>query len=567
MPLQTTMKGFDIVYAITQKALNTQLAVLAGSTIPTKIVIGDPDTFGAELTGTIAAPTMNFTTSISDLHTAYLNIRFTDGIFSYYQGHGSNQVLTTCHVAGWIACFNVKLNIAQIAQDYIKVTKAIPSDILRKLTAFDETMFTIHSIFIDFEDANHCTYDASKSSVGNDAEIGKKLGDLLRVWLLNHKGTNNPFILGYPISKKTALKSNFQRPSLFVPFFGMDFRDDDNYRQAENEETQRAIFEPSGTTFSTTINNIQPDLSTLNFLLVTGDRDLTKEPALMWPDAGAFSKNFIENKESDGKVIIAHETFFNRYLYNLLIKPLETRLQSLPDYVNARPDRSPNVVLNDKTHGFLLNGNGWRYGDHVKLSWHESGDNSHDRESEQNIQFNVNVTTENDSSGNPRLTVNIYGSIYRYEWDQLNTDIKGWAPFVGTFTLKSNVYVGKGWGSAAINFSIKLQFICQEDGTILITQQSSEDAPIKQSGTAGIYEFADFFNQILGFDQISDDWSYNAASLGAIEAGIAYNFLNSISPLLDSTMQKVILPAKNEFSYKNIQINGDSDIEIELKYK
>ena len=127
--------------------------------------------------------------------------------------------------------------------------------------------------------------------------------------------------------------------------------------------------------------------------------------------------------------------------------------------------------------------------------------------------------------------------------------------------------MGKGWANATLSFGIKLQFIAQADGTIAITHQSSQNPTATDSGTGGVYAFADFFNGILGLDKISNDWANNAASLGAIDAGIANGFLNSIGPLLDSTMTKVILPAKNEFVYNNIQMNGDGDIEIDFKYK
>ncbi|KAA5547819.1 hypothetical protein [Adhaeribacter rhizoryzae] len=521
-------KGFDMVYTITQDAINKQLASLSGQTIPTHITIGDSETNGASISGTIGSPSLGFNTG--EVHLASLHIPFTNGTFNYYTGHGPSQTVKTFNVAGWVIAFNIKLNIAQLAHEYTTASKVIPEEVLNTLSKFDSNMFNIYSIFMEFENSDLATYDAKSSFPGADDITKKAFGDLIRVWLLNHKGTDNPFIIGYPIVKNES-----------------------SYLQE--------VFEPCGANFSTTPNTSgQEGLSTLNILMVTGDRDMQSDPALSRADAGLFNRSLVTSADADGKVIIASETFCQIYIYSLLVKPLGDKLQSLPNFAHSRPDRGPNVDIYNKTFGFILDedGRSWHYGDHIKLSWHESGFNSHDRESEQNLQYKVQLCTENDASGTPRLTLNISGSVYRYEWDQLNTDIP---PF------KSNVYVGKGWANATLSFVTKLQFIAQGDGNVQITQASQQNLPVTNSGTEGMYKFADFFNGILSLNQISEDWASNGASLGAIEGDIISNFINSTGPIINSAMSKIVFPGKNEFVYHNIQMNSDGDIELDLKYR
>ncbi|MDN5284654.1 MAG: hypothetical protein JWR38_928 [Mucilaginibacter sp.] len=537
MPLNTTMTGFDMVYAITQDTVNKQLALLSGQTIPEKVTIGDSDNDGGSLTATLLPPVIKFNTGIP--HEAYLCLTFNDGMFTYWSGQGNNSVQKTAPVSGWTIVFNVKINIAQIAQDNIKAAKGIPVQIADMLGKFDPSMFSVQNIFIDFESSDLSTFSSAMSSLpGIDDATKIIFNKTIRLWLLDHKGTDNPFILGFPVTAKQPSGSS------------------------------DAVFAPAGANLSThgyeygnnPADGSKDGLSTLNFLLVTGNRNILSDPSLMRADAGSFHKNLVDKTGIDGKAIIAQEVFFQNYLYNLIVAPLGAQLLSLPDYVHARPDRSPNVDINDKTHGFVQNGNSWHYGDHVKLSWHESGSASHDRESEQNLQYDVQVLTAPDASGQPRLTVNISGSMYRYEWDQQNIDIKG--PF--GITIKSNVYVGKGWANATMSFNIKLQFVANGNGQISITSVTQQNPPQTDSGTSGVYEFADFFNGILGLNSISSDWANNAGSLRSIEGGITGQLISSVGPTLDNAMSKIILCGGSGFSYQNIQLNADNDIEIDL---
>ncbi|MDN5284653.1 MAG: hypothetical protein JWR38_927 [Mucilaginibacter sp.] len=534
MPLQTTMTGFDMVWAITQNTVNSQLDWLSGQTIPTQVTIGDINNDAGAINGTIAPPTVSFDTG--EPHLAYLYLTFSGGTFTYWSGYGKSAIQKNSPIAGWKIAFSVHLNIAQIAQDFIKDGKAIPQEIKDMLTNFDSTMFSIQSIFMDFENSDLSTYNDLKSSLpGATNQVADTFNSMLRVWLLDHKGSDNPFILGFPVTAK------------------------------QPTDDVKAVFNPTGANLSTHAyeyplnknDGSKDGLSTLNFLLVTGNRSILDDPALMRPDAGSFHKNLVETNDIDGKAFIAQEVFFEKYLNDLIIKPLGDKLQTNPDYVNARPDRSPDVTTNDKTHGFVFTDSTWKFGDHVVLEWEESGNIIHKRVSEQNLQYAVTTGTENDASGGARLTINIDGSIYRYEHDTVYQD---WGKL-------GKSYYGDAWASAKLSFNIKFQFIAGTDGKITITHSSIENPQVLDHGQGGIYDFADFFSGILGLHTISDDWDTNAASLGAVDKGIADKLVTDTGPILESAMTKVILPGRKEFFYKNIQLNSDFDVEIDFAYK
>ncbi len=533
-----------MVWAITQNTVNSQLDWLSGQTIPTQVTIGNLDDYDGSIVGTIAPPTVDFATG--EPHLAYLYLTFQSGTFEYWHGHGRNQVTKTSDIKGWKIAFSVHLNIAQIAQDYIKGSKAVPREILDMLTKFDDTMFSIQSIFMDFQNSDLSTFNDLKSKLPDeiDNEVKDNFNQMMRLWLLNHKGTDNPFILGFPVTHKQV------------------------------SDDVKAVLNPTGANLSTHAyeypenknDGSKDGLSTLNFLMVTGNRNILKEPALMRPDAGSFHKNLVETNDIDGKGIIARETFFNNYLWDLLIKPFQDKVMKLGDYAHARDDarkRHKNFreEINDKTNGFVEDTDGWHYGDHVKLSWKETGDPIHLRESEQNIQFKVSVSMANDfrpeMMNAQRLTLTITGSVYRYEWDQTELDM---GPL-------GDLYVGKGWANALLSYTITIQFITGIDGKISIYYSSKNNDIVKDSGTGGVFKMADFFNEIFNIDSIAKDWSTNAASLANVESDMVSKLLKETGPILDNAMTKLILPGRKEFFYKNILMNTDGDIEIDLAYK
>lgn len=546
MPINTTLTGFDMVWAITQNAVNSQLEWLYyGDMIPNKVKIGDmndPDGTGIEIDGIIDPPEMDFDTG--EAKQARLKLLFNDGMIKYWKGHGPAATVVSERIAGWEIAFKVRLDIAQLAHEHLTSDepgkKVIPPEILKILTQFKSSMFSVQSIFLDFQNSDLTTYDDINSHIKTKNNyLATNFGITVGGWIKGFKGKDNPFILGYPVTRK----------------------------QPPNDV--KSVLQPTGATLSVHAYEYPaagaPDhrhngLSTLNFLLVTGDRDLTREPKFLRPDAGSFHRNLVENNYIDGKGIIASEIFFQKYLWELLVKPFQEKVQSLPDYVHARDDRHPHVAINDKTGGFKPTDTGWHYGDHVQLKWHESGFNSHDRESEQNLQFDIKVSTELDAdgSGGQRLTLTVNGSLYRYEWDQLNTDIP---PF------KSNVYVGKANASALLKWKIQLQFKAGKDGKITITKNNQKFPVVKDSGSHGAYKVADFFGDLLNFDTMADDWNTNAVSLGEIEKGIASNLTDQFGPIIDGAMTKIVMPARTQFMYKNILLNTDGDIEIDFVYK
>lgn len=542
------LKGFDMVWAITQNTINSQLEWLQSQGyIADKLSFGDLDTVGAVVGGSgedaavLAPPTVSFDTGENNV--IRLILQFTGGTVTVYQGFGRNAKPIKYPLKGDTIAFKVNLAIGQLAHEHLANDKAVPPSVAKILSQFDPSQFEVQSIFMDFENSDLANYDTTYSRMQFPDEMSATLfKNAMAAWINSHRGNDNPFILGHAVKQRTA-----------------------------QDRGGPSVLEPTGANFSAHVfapikgaNDPNAGLSTFNFLLVTGGRDILKDPMLYGAGAGVFDFNLVDANDVDGRGYIALDTFLHTYLEPLIIAPLTARLNQQRDYVHARDDRRPHVEINEKTAPdrnrratFVRTPRGWTYKDHVKLTWHEPGSHSHDRESEQSLEFSVQLVMSPDSGGTPRLTLQIDGSLYRYEWDQLNIDM----PF------KSNVYVGKGWASARLPWTIKIQFVAGADGKLTVTKSSHAGEPQKDSGKAGGYKVADFFSGLLNLHSIADDWRNNAAGLGAVEKTILGAIESGVSDVLNGAATKVVMPAPRTFFYKNLALGHDGDVRIDLTYK
>ncbi len=543
-----TLMNFDMVWAITQNTINSQMEWLQESgVIATTLAFGDLDKDGACIGGTgadaalLAPPTVSFDTGQGNQ--VRLMLSFTGGTFTAYSGFGKAATPQTHPLAGCMVAFKVNLAIGQLAHEHIANGQAIPPEVAKILTAFDPSMFDVKSIFMDFQNSDLTTYDTTFSRMNFPDEMTKGLfATAMASWINSHRGNENPFILGHSVT-----------------------------RTAPTEPGTPSILEPTGANFSSRVfapitgpDDPNSGLSTFNFLMVTNGRKITDDPSLYGNGAGVFDYNLVDTNAIDGRGYINFETFLDTYVGPMIIDPLNRALAAMPDYVHARDDRGPNVDQNSKSNPgsdgrarFVRTPTGWTYQDDVNLSWHESGFNSHDRESQQHMGFAVAVKMAPDDTGVDRLTVQIDGSLYRYEWDQVNIDT----------LFKNNVYLGKAHASATLPYTIKLQFVASDDGKLTIKKSGVAGQTVEDSGDDGAYKVADFFANLFSIDSISQNWNDNAAGLSGVLALLSKAVDDEAGNVIEAAATKIVMPAPKTFFYKNILIGQHGDIEIDLTYK
>ena len=544
------LDGFDMVWAITRDSLNAQLEWLQmDKVLPSEVAAGDLQADGLRIGGdgadaaTIAPPMLDFASRLPN--TVRLTLFFTGGTVSFYNGFGPSAPVVKQSLLGWKLAFTVRLRLAELDEARLAGAGALPDAIRTRLAAIDRAQFGIGQICLDFAASDLVHYDARGSNLPTASGFLKQnVATTLGQWLGRHGGPANPFVLGYPVTRRW--------PS----------------------DDSTAAFQPTAANLSTRApahaEGLPAGMGTLNFLLLTGQRKMTDSPALYAPGAGSFAHALVARPGVDAAGLIARAVFLQRYLKPLLVDPLQAAINALPDYLHARMDRWRDMhsrdIVNTKTGvaADLRNGlravfvptpTGWIYSDHVKLAWHETGSNSHDRVSEQLLQYTIDLSTQPDAGGRARLTIDVKGALMRLERDQVNQD----------FPFKHDVYMGKGWARVTQDWAIRLQLLPDADGRLTLAREAVEQAPRDESGSGGVYQLATLFNELFHLQTIVDDWSGNSASMGALERSVIDGLVAASGPVFDAVMMPVVMPACDRYACQDIQLGADGDIEIDFR--
>ena len=563
MPI-INLTGFDLVWAVTQNTVNSQLAWLMREHIPRYIKMGDLHVDGMVIGGapdtadearlklpTPASPMVDFDTGQAKLARLFLTLD--SGTITTWTGFGHNATEVKYNVAGTRIAFKVNMNLGQVAHEELgKQGGVIPPTIAKILQDFDPSMFSIQSIFLDFQNSDLTTFDELNSNLvftgppGSDpsalAFIKENFGKMMGAWISQFKGTENPFILGYPVARQTR------------------------------SEDIRSVLQPTGANLSThswqsaqtVIDPLTAGMSTLNFLLVTGGKKITDDPKYSAPDAGVFHRNLVTTNDIDGKGIIARELFMGEYLQKSLINPMLAKIKAMGDYRNARMDTVDDgrtLTTNDLTDGFVATTDGWHYDDHVVVHWESDANIIHRRDSEQHMSFDVKMSMAPDRDpamqGASRLTLAVTATLLRYEKDEARQRWPG---------LPSTYYYDVS-ATAQLQWNMTIQFVAGTDGKINVKFYHQINDPVKSHTTSKLIDFADTFSSLFGAHTISDDWDSNANSMLSEENGIATSVISNTQAVLDNLALLVVLPAPSQFFYKNIVLNDDGDIEVDLAYK
>jgi hypothetical protein len=296
MSAPNTLAGFDLVFAVTQQTINHQLATLSAfevlpSTWQVSLNSKDP-TKPPKLDAVLGIPYVDLV-SVGDASGRMVLIHFpiVSGTLSYFEFDYTNtddegkptSILKNDSIDGWDLSFKVNLDLAGLEQRLIADHKAIPPEVKQQLTAFDESMFDISHLFLNFENANLVdTFDVkgADTSALNAPEVVKQFKSMLDVLLKKLKGSDNPFILGYTVTNKPPANPNAPKPT----------------------------FEPTGTNYSTYPEPSNPAISTLNYLLMTQNRPV------LGRGYGIFTHNWVNTDTVQGSFVISQPLIMNQVL-------------------------------------------------------------------------------------------------------------------------------------------------------------------------------------------------------------------------------------------------------------
>ncbi|MTW03162.1 hypothetical protein [Pseudoduganella ginsengisoli] len=506
--------------------------------IPQAVNAGDPDQTGLMIGGegndraVLAAPEIHFETGLP--RTAALVLTFVGGNMIIPNGYAGGDVLRQ-PLAGWRLAFQVRIQLQSVPmRDLLNgAAPAVPSSVNR-LGRFDEAYYRVQAAMLDFEQSDLTQADALNTHLNTDNEfIANRFTAVVGRWLKQLAANGNPFVLGYVVTRKTHATDILDR------------------------------MQPSGANLAAH--------GSLNFLQVMGDRKIAHDPKLYGVHAGHF--NTAPAEGGVGKLVIARHTFFNEFIRPLLVEPIRARLASLPDYVHARRAQGDELdrmeSLNEKSGAmatldngaradFVPETSGWRYRDHVLLHWHEGGERSHDRESEQDWQFHICVSNQADAEGVERLTFDLSSSLMRYEWDRINQKS-------GPFVRKT--YAGKGWARTTMQWSLRLQCVPSARGSIALNVSGRLAPAVTDSGVLGVYVVSDARSHLLNMNKISNDWDGNAAGMAALQQTVVAQFGAAVAAMFGQAAGHLVLPAGPQLAYRGVKLNSEGNIELELAHE
>jgi hypothetical protein len=453
-------------------------------------------------------------------------LEFLGGSAYFWTGYGPAAQLTKYDMTGWSYGVDITLDLAAVEKDDIGQKIAVPKNVEEQLKGFLDNMFSVSSLFMDFEATELVRFHPAHSGAGDSGDAGlQQLVLFMNFYLKDLQAQGNPYILGYAL----APGANTQYPP----------------REVVPDELA-----PVGTTYTMYHDPDHPGLSTLNFVLATkgGHGAVTGTP-------GTFDTNWINPTEQcDAKMIYSHgcliEPFILRPFFEQLRQTVWTGVSEQFDELTAGNDYATGRSSTPGGLAFTISNVG--YGDQRYVN-----------------TFNAKLTTtaapataagEGPSSS---AIVQLSGHLGFYK--EVSTDMGCTAT---------------AWASQSGDWDATIQVDSAKDaqGLPTLTIKHSAPTPSGSSSDTGKNDCAKGWEVIgeildlilagftLGLSLLAGDGGPLDAVFDLTIPGLG-NLGHLFDNLGSSVTPAVILPAGNEFFFKNPAIDAGANLSAELTYK
>ena len=526
-------QDYDMVVSITEKTLNDQLLHLL------KIgVIHDKFTVVQNI---VQSPTPHYTYDVyeNDTHLpsdkAYIDgeilpqvridesgtnitfiLEFIGGSAQLWKGNGPLASLAKFDdINGWKYGVVMNMNLAELENVDTQKGVKMPPDLKAQLSAFQNSMFTVNHLFMDFENTNLVRFDPSVTSVNGEGDEVMNAFVLLMVSYLKYIVANgNPYVLGYALST------------------GDDTRYDDKHKVPDD-------LKPVGTTYTMYKDPVHQELSNLNFVLATkggnGPEGISGSP-------GVFDSNWIGvHEQCDAKMVYSHSRLIEAFILEPFYKQFKDKVyKHIKDNVTVSKGASYSAGKKKTTTGYAYT-----------ISNHTTG---HDHY--------VNKYTADFINQPGKLRINLKGSVSVY--------VKK--------TKDMGICTAEAEASGAVGWSGTVDLISSKDAkgnpTISIDHDFDVKSPRTSSSKNGCAKAWKIIGQILG--AILSIFSMGITAPFFIKLfgdlldtkipGIG-NLSLAMGSLGASVSTAVILPAGQVFFFKNVAGDAEGNLNLELTYK
>ncbi len=382
--------------------------------------------------------------------------------------------------------------------------------------------FTIQSLFLDFENANISSYDASYSKLPDDMGTNALLQAGLNNYFKGLAGTDNPYVLGYGIHKK------------------------------EVKEGERALLYPTGVAYSTS-HSKEKRASTFNFLMLLNNHAFPNGA-----DAGVLPHSLMEYAEDKTATVNG--------VFGLNVKEFRE------NYVNLLTNEIKKKIvgnLGSKCKGASIASN--KRDISINFAWNNINDGR------------MHITYQGIQAASDKQGINI---VYKITAEaKVHQEIKAlgisvdWGNLLSTDGY-SQATVGVDWqcstngrarNSQGSSGQLSVLLKAGASGKLELEVKDNDkfklgfdkEKPEFKGGAHG------FFDEM--WDSINDAVGEIIEACTGIETGLGDGLSNlkMLSDLgdaldianLEKLENKVILPVSSVYTYKNVRIFGDDENE------
>jgi hypothetical protein len=441
-------------------------------------------------------------------------LNFRGGTAYFWEGYGPMATLVRHDMTGWKYGISITLDLKKVEKDDIAANIAIPDIVKDTLYKFTSDMFTVNSLFMDFESTDLMRFDPAHSSAPSGGDVGlQQLVLFMNFYLRDLQKTGNPYVLGYSLTTTDATRPD---PDKNVP----------------------DALRPVGSTFTLYHDPSSDELSNLNFVLATkgGHGEIIGTP-------GNLDSNWIgKDEQCDAKMIYSHSCLVE----NLIVKPFFDKFRSgvhdqIKDHIQVSKNNDYAAARSVTSTGLAFN-----------ISDVNTGDD----------QYVNNMTVDYSVSGTDVL-VTFKGHLTVYK--EVDKDM-------GFCTAKANAGGTIDWTSTITLASVK-----NKDGEPTLGISASEIKVLNQTSGSYKNDCAKAFEwigKILGgildaltlfasngfFSKLFDDlMDLHIPGIGNVGAAFS-NLSNSVSAVL-------VLPAGQVFFFKTPGVDSDGNLSMQLTYK
>jgi hypothetical protein len=525
-------KDFDMVVSITEKTINDQLThLLRMGTIHPELIITrqlnkktrkyeferlestddiELDEDGVPTSATIAVgihPQINISSS-GKIVTFIL--KFTDGYAWFWEGFGGEAEMVKYDATGWQYAVTINMDLKQLQKDDLAKNVKVPGFVEDQLNNFMSNMFDVNHLFMNFQSTDLMKFDPEKTNAGAAKDQGvEQLVLFMNFYLKWLTENGNPFILGYSITQndQTTVAADAKVP--------------DSIR-------------PTGTTYTMFHDNVNQNLSTLNFALVTKGGYGTIKSSV-----DNFENNWISpDDQCDAKMIYAASRFSEEFI----LKPLYQRLRDqtydkLKDNVTLGPQKEYNEAKQTTATGYKFVISDWNVGSDIYENNFEVNISNHPTEIHYDVKGNMHV--------------------YKCKEKNMGCTARGWADTRTEWSAKFIIRVEK-----------------DKDGqpTLKFEQSCKVDKYEPESGTNTCADIWSGIGDILSF--LTDIFSFLGLNLTSLLEDIFKtqvpglgNIAIALANMDDSFNSAVMLPAGGVFFFKNPVADTPGNVSLSLTYK